>query len=82
MAAKVVAIAHSAGDELVEMEQVKLMQSVMIDIPVADGRAFGTAWANEKRQDMYIEMDGKHDETWQTGSMDRAIEQVLELLLK
>lgn len=72
MAAKVVAIAHSDEDELVEMEQPQLMLDVSKAVPKDEVVDLGENGQREARETVYIEMKGKHDETRQKAAMDRA----------
>ena len=79
IAAKVVGIAHSADDGLVEMAQPQLMRQVMERVDKGWLRGPG---AEGERRDFYVEMHGGHERIWQEGIMSGAIEQALELLVK
>jgi hypothetical protein len=39
------------------------------------GAWFRAAWSKEKREGVYIEMEGRHEEAWQKEEVDQAIEQ-------
>ena len=62
---RVVVLAHSAGDSLVEGEQPELMRAAL--------EALGWGEKGERRVLMF-ELYGDHDEVWETGDAGRAVE--------
>lgn len=68
---KLVVIAHSPADELVEPEQAELMQRCF----VAQG------WQESgQRRVKFVELNSGHDEVWQTGEAAKAIILAISLL--
>ena len=68
---KLVVIAHSSADELVEPEQAKLIQACL----AAQG------WQeSDQRRVKFVELNSGHDEVWQTGEAAKAIEVAISLL--
>ena len=62
---RVVVLAHSRGDSLVETEQPELMRAGL--------EALGWGEKGERRVLMF-ELCGDHDEVWETGDAGRAVE--------
>lgn len=79
IAAKVVGIAHSEDDGLVEMQQVELMQDALKKVKGNWLRAPG---AEKERSDFYVPLVGPHDSMWQLGTMAPAFVKMLEELVK
>jgi kynurenine formamidase len=77
MAAKVVGLAHSEDDGLVEMEQVELMQAAMKKV---DGSAFRGPGAETERKDLFVALQGWHDSIWGEAKATPVIEKMLEEL--
>ncbi len=70
---RVVVLAHSREDELVEWEQVDLMERAL--------KAQGWDGASTERRLDLIELKGKHDQVWEEGKeLARAIEAIMELV--
>ncbi|KAL5329414.1 hypothetical protein ACEPPN_002926 [Leptodophora sp. 'Broadleaf-Isolate-01'] len=71
--AKIVALAQSDEDELVDVSQKEIMWEKILGSPV------------EGRKDFTMQLTGKHDEIWREGETDTqlkvAFEQVLKLLM-
>ena len=63
---KMVVLAHSPDDGLVEGEQAEGMREVL--------EAQGFDGGNGKKRVKMVELKGEHDEVWQTGEASRAIE--------
>ena len=71
---RVVVLAHSRGDSLVEGEQPELMRAAL----EAQG------WRGERtgeRRVLGFELHGDHDEVWETGDAGRAVEFAVEEVL-
>ncbi|KAK0272621.1 hypothetical protein LTR91_017882 [Friedmanniomyces endolithicus] len=70
---RLVVLAHSREDELVEWEQVDLMQRAL--------KAQGWGGRRDERRLELIELKGKHDQVWEEGTeLARAIEATLGLV--
>ena len=66
---RVVVLAHSKEDELVDREQVEAMRETL-------GKE-----AREMRRDVVLELKGNHDEVWEKGiELARAIEVAVKML--
>jgi len=77
---RLVLLAHSHEDELVEWEQVELMR----DLFVRQGwRVDGEGEGKQGRDLHMLELKGKHDQVWEEGvEAAKAIEKAISLLVK
>jgi acetyl esterase/lipase len=70
---KLVVLAHSPNDSLVEIEQPKAMKDSLV--------AQGWKESGERKWKTYYELKGEHDEIWDTGEAAEAIEVAIKDML-
>lgn len=69
---RLVVLAHSQRDSLVEVQQTELMRKAL------EAQRWGSG-GGERRVEM-VELQGEHDEVWQTGEASQAIEVAIKAL--